>query len=237
MLVFAYSLVGLAAAATAISLVGPNVDLSIASLFYDPATGDFVAGKNSHYAWLRDHGLVAVLTCVVMIGLAIGSSSRWRLPGVPGRAAVFLAASLLLGPGLLVNGILKENWGRPRPGSIAEFGGKQNYVHWWNPRGTCQSNCSFASGEAATAAWMFGPAMLVPAPWRAAAMAGAAAFTVAMSVLRLASGGHFLTDVIFGALIAIAVLLAIQQLVFRWPWAVFAEWRGRRTDRGTSSSP
>ena len=55
-----------------------------------------------------------------------GPLSWWRSPGVPGRAAVFLVLSLLLGPGLLVNVILKDNWGRPRPGSVVEFGGTQS---------------------------------------------------------------------------------------------------------------
>ena len=116
---------------------------------------------------------------------------------------MFLTLSLLLGPGLLVNIILKDNWGRPRPGSVTELGGTHAYVHWWDRRGTCQNNCSFASGEAAAAAWMFGPAMLAPPHWRAAAMAGAAVFTVTMSALRIAAGGHFVTDVVFGALISL----------------------------------
>jgi membrane-associated phospholipid phosphatase len=42
---------------------------------------------------------------------------------------------------------------------------------------------------------MFGPAMLVPAPWRAVAIGAAAAFTFTMSTLRVAAGGHFFTDV------------------------------------------
>jgi membrane-associated PAP2 superfamily phosphatase len=234
LLVLVYSLAGIAAATTAVSLIGPNVDLSIARLFYDPATADFVAGKNSRYALLRDHGAIAMLTCAVLVGLAVAGSSRWRVPNVPSRAAVFLTLSLMLGPGLLVNVILKENWGRPRPGSIVELGGKHDYVHWWNLRGTCQTNCSFVSGESAAAAWMFGPAMLTPPHWRAAAMAGAAAFTVAMSALRIAAGGHFLTDVVFGALLSLAVLLAVYKLVFGWPWASAQSYLRRK--RSTSST-
>jgi membrane-associated phospholipid phosphatase len=147
---------------------------------------------------------------------------------VPARAAVFLTISLLLGPGLLVNVILKDNWSRPRPGNVAELGGAQPYVHWWDRHGTCRNNCSFASGEAAAAAWMFGPAMLAPPHWRAAAMASATAFTVTMSTLRIAAGGHFLTDVLFGALIALVVLLAVYKLVFGWPWAAARSYLRRK---------
>jgi lipid A 4'-phosphatase len=117
---------------------------------------------------------------------------------------------------------------------VAELGGTHAYVHWWDRRGSCQNNCSFASGEAAAAAWMFGPAVLVPPHWRAAAMAGAAAFTVTMSALRIAAGGHFLTDVLFGALIALVVLLTAYKLVFGWPWAAFQNYLRRK--RSTTST-
>jgi len=70
-------------------------------------------------------------------------------------------------------------------------------------------------GEAATAAVMFGPAMLVPAPWRAVAIGAAAAFTFTMSAFRVAAGGHFFTDVLFGALTTMLILLAMRRLV--WP--------------------
>ena len=111
MLVFAVSLAAIAALTTAISLFGFNVDLFIASLFYDPETKTFLAGKESQFSLLRDHGLIAMLTCAALVVLALRPPSRWRLPNVPGRAAAFLTLSLLLGPGLLVNIILKDNWG------------------------------------------------------------------------------------------------------------------------------
>ena len=117
---------------------------------------------------------------------------------------------------------------------MAELGGTHAYVHWWDRRGSCQNNCSFASGEAAATAWMFGPAVLVPPHWRAAAMAGAAAFTLTMSALRIAAGGHFLTDVLFGALIALVVLLTAYKLVFGWPWAAFQNYLRRK--RSTTST-
>jgi len=53
----------------------------------------------------------------------------------------------------------------------------------------------------------------VPAPWRAAAIGAAAAFTFTMSTLRVAVGGHFFTDVLFGALTTMLILLAMRRLV------------------------
>ena len=95
MLVFALALAVIASTATAFSLLGFNVDLIIAGLFYDPQTKTFLAGKETVFAWLRDHGAVAMLTCGAFVALALRPSSRWRLPNVPPRAAVFLTISLL----------------------------------------------------------------------------------------------------------------------------------------------
>jgi membrane-associated PAP2 superfamily phosphatase len=236
LLVLVYSMIGIAAAVTAITLAGFNVDLAIASLFYDPATRQF-SGQNAALSMVRDHGVIAVATCIGCIVLAGAKYLPWRLPGVPARTAVFLTLSLLLGPGLLVNGVLKEHWDRPRPVDVTQFGGSKPFVNWWNPTGQCERNCSFVSGEAATAAWMFGPAMLVPAPWRAAALAAAAAFTAAMSILRLSVGAHFFTDVLLGALSTMLILLAMRALVERIAERLAARGRpgGERPDRAANS--
>jgi membrane-associated phospholipid phosphatase len=53
-----------------------------------------------------------------------------------------------------------------------------------------------------------------------------------MSALRIAAGGHFLTDVLFGALIALVVLLTAY--VFGWPWAAFQNYLRRK--RSTTST-
>lgn len=236
LLIFVYLLIGGAAATTAMTLIGFNVDLFIASLFYDPATSRF-SGQNAPYvAMLRDHGVVAVGTCIGCVALTATKYLPWRLPSVPGRTAIVLTLSILLGPGLLVNGILKEHWGRPRPVHVTEFGGTMAYVNWWNPGGTCARNCSFVSGEAATAAWMLGPAMFVPAPWRGAALAAAAVFTAFMSLLRMSVGAHFFTDVLLGVLSTMLILLAARALIDRLPLPAFGGTRARRTGRDTGTS-
>ena len=56
--------------------------------------------------------------------------------------------------------------------------------------------------------------MIVPPPWRALAIAAAAAVhRHDQRDLRLAAGGHFFTDVLFGALSTILILMALQKLI------------------------
>ncbi len=213
MRIMAFALIGMAAAASIISIIGPSVDLHIARVFFDPATQRFPS--NSSLALLRDHGYVSIITCAGFVIAALVTKLLPRLAfNVPGRIAIFLVSSLALGPGLVVNGIFKDHWHRPRPIQVTEFGGDKAYVDWWNPAGACDRNCSFASGEAASAAWMAGPAMLAPAPWRAAALGAAAIFTIIIGTSRMSAGAHFFTDVVFGALMTVLIIWTMYALIF-----------------------
>ncbi|MDB5602655.1 MAG: hypothetical protein JWN71_4699 [Xanthobacteraceae bacterium] len=212
-------LIGFAAAAIAVaSLLAPNMDLVIAAWFFNPIEHRFPAASDPILMWLRDlcsTAVIAVIACmVVAVVTKLLVPSRPLL--IPGRAIIFLTVTLALGPGILVNGIFKPHSGRPRPVEVTQFAGNERFVAWWNLKGTCESNCSLVSGEAAAATWMLGPAILVPPPWRVAAVGAALIFTVAISGLRMAFGGHFLTDVVFGALLTALVIWLMHGLIFRW---------------------
>jgi membrane-associated PAP2 superfamily phosphatase len=211
------TLAALAALATAAMLMGMPLDLAIASVFYDPDQKRFLAAINPYVGILRDNGLVAIITCVsAVIGALVTRMLRLPAQIIPGRVVVFLVSTLALGPGLIVNVGLKDHWHRPRPVHVTEFGGDKAYVDWWNPRGTCERNCSFVSGEASAAAWMVAPAMLAPPQWRVAALAGAGVFTVVISFARMASGAHFFTDVLFAVLLMMILITVMHRVVFRW---------------------
>jgi membrane-associated PAP2 superfamily phosphatase len=202
----------LIAGVTLVTIAGVDVDLAILRPFYDPVGKFFPAEYHPAFTALRDNGVIAIVTCVTLNALAVAQFFFRRLSIVSIRTAVYLTSSLILGPLVVVNLILKEFWGRYRPFHITQFGGKELYTDWWI-LGECRRNCSFVSGEVATAAWMFGPAMLLPAPWRNVAMVVVAAYTAFVSVSRMAAGKHFLTDTLFSVLVVLAILMLMQRLV------------------------
>ena len=66
------------------------------------------------------------------------------------RAAVFLLLSLALGPGLLVNTVLKDHWGRARPAQIDGIRRRsQHFTPALVPADQCARNCSFPAGHPA----------------------------------------------------------------------------------------
>jgi lipid A 4'-phosphatase len=200
--------------------VAPQLDLQLSHLFFDDAARRFPIAADPLAMWVRRASMwlfTVFAICVVAAAVARFAFPR-RFP-VPGRVVVFLALTLALGPGLLVNGLLKEHWSRPRPGEVVAFGGTLPFMPWWDPRGGCEQNCSFVSGETSQATWAVAPALLVPGGLRVIALGAAAILTAVIGGLRLAFGGHFASDVLFATLLTLAVIWAVYGLTFRIDWS------------------
>lgn len=139
---------------------------------------------------------------------------RWPVPA--NKAMAFMVICMALGPGLLTNVILKEHSHRPRPFHTMEVnkGGVWPFRPWYKFDGQCQSNCSFVSGEASSSMWTLAPALVAPPQIRAAAIAGSIVLTVATSIWRMALGGHFLSDVLLGALLTSLLITLVYGAMF-----------------------
>ena len=62
---------------------------------------------------------------------------------------------------------------------------------------------------------MVAPASVLPPPWRAPAIVAAFAFGIGASLLRMAFGGHYLSDVLLGGLITLIVIEIVRRLLWR----------------------
>jgi membrane-associated PAP2 superfamily phosphatase len=196
----------------------PQFDIDLTALFYDPATKSFWAWGWVGTEYVRDAATLLIALLVAPAFLAIVGKlvmPRQRML-IGGRAAIFLIATLALGPGILANGLLKEHWARMRPEDITQLGGKQPFTPWWDPRGPCAENCSFIAGEPSGAFWTLAPAALAPPQWRPLAYAGALLFGTAMGVLRIAGGAHFFTDVVFAGVFMFLLIWTTYGLIYRW---------------------
>ena len=83
-------------------------------------------------------------------------------------------------------------------------------------RGACEINCSFVSGEASSAYAMLAPAVALPPPWRAPAIGAALFYGTMIGLVRMARGGHFLTDVIFAGILTAFIVWLLHGLLYRW---------------------
>jgi len=197
----------------------PSLDLQVASFFRDLVAQPGTRRLDQVIETVRQAGPLVIVAVIVpaVAALAVKIFRPLRPTLISSRSALFLIVSLALGPGLLVNAVLKEGWARPRPGMVTEFGGDYTFMPWWDPRGACDSNCSFVSGETSSAVWMTAPAMLAPPPWRYVALGAAGLYGIAFASIRMLTGGHFLSDVIFAAIFTGFVIWTVHGFLFRWP--------------------
>ncbi len=233
----------------------PELDLKLTALFFDPQARTFPLKLNGFASFARDAAMWIAWAFALPSIAALVIKLIWpdRPLMVSGCAIMFLLATLALSAGVLTNFTFKSYWGRPRPVAVTQFGGDLKFVPWWDPRGGCGRNCSFFSGEGATAFWTLAPAALAPPAWRPLAYAAATVFGAATSLLRMAFGGHFFTDVAIAGLVTFLVIWLVHGFVYRWRRTVLSDeaidaaltrlawpgyrWRQRRRGRDIGPAP
>lgn len=177
-----------------------DLDLSITHWFWS-AEGGWRFGD----AWLVNalyaHGNYPALI-VAMAGLLVCIASCFVHRLKPARClGGFLALAMIFGPGLLINLMLKDHYGRPRPRQVTEFGGSQQFRPLGEPTFDGKGK-SFPSGHASMGFFWFAPAIhFWPRSRRLAwGLAGLAlAHGGLMGFGRMAQGGHWPSDILWSA--------------------------------------
>lgn len=212
----------------------PTLDLTVSGWFYRPP------GSPGWQGFAGDqYPLVALIHEIIpwlgrlasLLGLI--AALAWRLR--PGRVSIrwwhrslALGLAMLLGTGIVVNAILKETWGRPRPAEVQSFGGAGAFVSALQPSHQCSSNCSFVSGHAATGFTLMALGLLGTPATRRRWLRWGLAGGLATGALRIAQGGHFLSDVLFSGAVVWLVCLLLREAWLR------LRWRRRRSSAATA---
>lgn len=212
-----WTAIGVAAAITVTLVLFPTLDVAISSLAYGP--DGFVLprfGLVLAMSWL-----VTILSWVAVLGgllllvatLRAGRPLVWALD--TSRLLLVLLTFLLV-PGLLVNTVLKYHVGRARPIEIVQFGGDAQFSRAGFPADQCRRNCTFPSGEASAA---FALAAVGIATGSPAVLAGALVIGTLVSIVRVLTGAHFLSDVASSALLTLLAIVLLDRLLVRRPRA------------------
>ena len=199
-------LLALTAIAAAIFAAFPDIDTSVARVFYVGQNQFAAQGALGKLGRAVFYTVPFLVLAAFVIAWAAGRVGRPLRFAPSTRESLFVALTMALGPGLLVNLTLKDHTHRPRPVHLEAFGGTKEFRPFYKTDGACPKNCSFPSGESSASFWLVAPALLTPAPWRAPAVGAALLFGAATGLLRMAFGGHFLSDVVFAALITLLLI-------------------------------
>lgn len=194
----------------------PQIDITVSALFYKPEQNFLLRNTPLHLfvdSWIRPSIKYLTVTLVVacVYKLFLGKSPIKRRFNI----VAFLFSSFLLGPVLLVNGLLKEFIGRARPKNIIEYGGTKIFSPAYFPADQCETNCSFVSGDAAVAFSTIAFALIFKGKLRFQLVAIALSFGVLVSIYRLGTGAHFLSDTVLSGLFCILIILILERMLLR----------------------
>ncbi|HMK35128.1 MAG TPA: phosphatase PAP2 family protein [Desulfomonilaceae bacterium] len=178
----------------------------------------WILGRQFPWAELYRYGEIPPLLFALCALLVLVASKAGKVNPAYARPCLVVILTVAIGPGVLVNGFLKEYWGRPRPADIQAFGGNSEYRKVWQPGGP-GSGKSFTCGHCAMAfSVVSGAAFYRLHPGFAAGCAAIGlSYGLIMSIGRMAQGGHFPTDALWSASIVLMVLAWLYYLVLRIP--------------------
>lgn len=201
----------------------PSLDIAAARVFFRPDPADHWPLAHE-LPWSTLYRAAPWITASLILGglvvLAAGlvrSRIAWR------RHAIFPILSVIAGPGLLINAVFKDHWDRPRPREIVAFGGPLQYVR--APLPGSESGASFPCGHCSVG-FLYGAGWWI---WRKrhpraaqASLAVGVVVGLSLGLGRMAAGGHFLSDVVWSAILAYGICHILYFHVLRldrydWP--------------------
>jgi lipid A 4'-phosphatase len=192
----------------------PGIDLRVSGWFYRSDAGFPLASLPLFSLAMKGLPLLEIGGAILIGALGVAALiKRHAQFGITPRLALYIVSSLVIGPGLLANSVFKDHWGRARPHQIIEFGGVAHFTPVLELADQCTRNCSFPSGHGALGFWTITLVALVPEKWRNRALAGAIAVGVAIGLMRIAQGGHYLSDVVAAAILVVAVNWTLKYLI------------------------
>ena len=200
----------------------PGLDILASQPFYNAAVGP------QHGFWLREFwGTVFLHESLLVVlrggGVLLAGYGLWlwrtkrQLGWLDARGAAFLVLALAIGPGLVTNSVMKDQWGRARPFHIGQFGGNLDYSPALFMADQCPSNCSFFSGDGAAGFMLHAPLYLVPLRQRRRAFwLGWLGGGLVFGGNRVIMGAHFLSDVLFAGMTMLVVGAALHAVFYGW---------------------
>jgi lipid A 4'-phosphatase len=202
------------AGALVLFLLFPRIDLAVARFFYlghrQFAGNELVFVSAARFSF----NVLFYITCAItLLGLVmtLRTSAPWL--GLKASRWLFVTLCLIMGPLVVTNIGLKDHWGRARPRDVVEFSGTKAYTAPFPPSRQCDYNCSFVSGEASSIFIVMFAAAFGCRSRSRQFVALAIILGGISGLVRMAQGGHFLSDVIFAGVL-MAMTAAILQLLF-----------------------
>lgn len=173
------------------------IDILITNIFYNG--NKFYLANNTFGLIIYEGAYYLTVAVIVMlfIMLFLNIFKHINPFGLPRKAIIFFIVVTIMAPGIVVNTILKDNVGRPRPAHIIEYGGNAVFQPPFVISNQCDKNCSFVSGHASFAFTFMAIGLLFRNRLRHIICISGFIFGAVVGFVRIFQGRHFFTDVVF----------------------------------------
>jgi len=191
----------------------PELDIWFSSLFFE---NGFFFLYNSPAVVMICHS-AEVVVWILSIGLIILLFYKRNPFSLNRKKVAYLLIVLVLGPGLIVNVLFKEHWGRARPGRITEFGGVQKFTRAFVISDQCRQNCAFVSGHASIGFYLVSFGFI----WRThrkKIIGGAIFYGALVGLARIMRGVHYLSDIVFAFFFVYIIAFMVYEFMFIFPY-------------------
>jgi lipid A 4'-phosphatase len=179
------------------------VDLFLAKSLYDYNTGTFY-GENHVWCKIIYYSVPIIVTIFIIASFMMLTilyfdlfKSYISVNFISKKQIIIILSILILGPGILVNYVLKNNWGRPRPYQVIRD--HEVYRPFYQPNFGVKNDNSFPSGHASIG-FFLGVPLLVLGRRKLGFIVSILAGSF-IGFVRILQGGHFFSDVLFAGII------------------------------------
>jgi lipid A 4'-phosphatase len=186
----------------------PQVDVAVSSFFYTPGEGFLQEGTLWERFFYKSVQIVLITVYISALLLWLYNRKTHRnLLAFNGRKLLYLLLVPALGSGLIVNLLLKDNWGRPRPDQTTLFGSEREFTPAFVMSG--QRGKSFSSGHT-SGAFALLPLIFLARRRRKTVAFAVLTYGAGVSLARIAAGGHFFSDV----LVSIFIMYIVSAVLY-----------------------
>ena len=211
-------LIGLAVITTPIFWL-TDIDQQVAAWFYEPLT---TPPENDHWPmrhwWLWtllfDYAKAVIVGGALLVLIIAIFASRLPKYTRLKRPALYIFLVIALGPGLVVNIIFKDHWGRPRPVHMHQLSGQHDYVPPLKIGSTHEK--SFVCGHCSVG-FAFFVFYFLSKKHKTRYFLLTLLLSLALGLARMSAGGHFISDILWSG-----------YSVFLVAWLVYYGWYQRQ---------
>jgi lipid A 4'-phosphatase len=200
-----------------------NWDIKLQEKYYDSDSNEGWYQKN-YPAWYLAYHYGTFPAIILSVFALVILFSSWVVPKYKKlrKFCLLILLTFIIGPGIIINGVLKDHWGRPRPRQVKEFGGQWDFKEVWQ-HGIPGKGKSFPCGHCSMGFLFIVLYYSYKKKNKVIAYSGLGfsfAYGSFMGAARIAQGGHFLSDVVWAGGLTYLIASVLYYNILKIPDAV-----------------